>query len=211
MSPAARRALALAVLLSAALSAPAAAQTVAPELTADSTELASPLSPPTPSGTLPDSSRTPGGAVRRALLVPGLGQIYNGQPLKTPVVVAALGGSIAYFVVQQRRTTLYRRAALYAGCLDAPDREVCEETDLDVLLPAYVETGELAAASLRTTRDNARGSRDLAAVGVLAVYALQALDAYVGAQLLGFDVDDDLALRAEPSAEGLRVALRLRL
>lgn len=158
-----------------------------------------------------DSSRTPGGAVRRALLLPGLGQVYNRQPIKTPFVVAALGGAVTYFVIQQRRTTLYRRAALYAGCQESPDREVCVETDLDALLPAFEETGSRAAATLRTIRDDARGSRDLAAVGIAAVYTLQVLDAYVGAELLHFDVSEDLSLRATPASDGATLALRVRL
>lgn len=207
MSLAVRRALLLAL----AWAAPAAAQ-----VAADSSTVRGPVTDPPGVAAVAvpaDSSRTPGGAVRRALLLPGLGQVYNGQPLKTPVVVAALGGSVAYFVVQQRRTTLYRRAALYAGCLDVPDRDVCRDTDLDALLPAYVETeGErVGASSLRTTRDNARGSRDLAAVGVAAVYALQVLDAYVGAQLLGFDVSDDVSARVLPAPDGARLGLSVRL
>ena len=197
------RAARLAATCALVLAAPAGAQTPA------STAASAPAS----ANAQADTLRTPGGALRRALLLPGLGQVYNGQPLKAPVVAAALGGSVAYLVVQQRRTTLYRRAAFYAGCLDAPDRDVCQDADLDALLPAYVETeGErVGAGSLRTTRDNARGSRDLAAVGVAAVYALQALDAYVGAQLLGFDVSDDVAVRAEPGLGGARLALRVRL
>ena len=163
--------------------------------------------------TAADSSRTPGGALRRALLAPGLGQVYVGQPIKTPIVIGALGGAVAYLVVMQRRTTLYRRAALYAGCLQLPDRDVCRETDLDALLPAYVETdGEtVGIGTLQNRRDASRGSRDLAVVGVAAVYVLQALDAYVAAQLLGFDVSDDLSLRAEPAAGGARLTLRVGL
>ena len=160
-----------------------------------------------------DTLVTPGGTLRRALLVPGWGQVHVGQPLKAPVVVAALGGAAAYLVIVQRRTTLFRRAALYGGCLDEPDRPVCEDTDLAALLPAYVEArGEtVGTATLRTRRDDARGARDLAVVGVAAVYALQALDAYIAAQLLGFDVSDDLSLRVRPAPRGGSLALRVRL
>ena len=159
-----------------------------------------------------DSSRTPRGALRRSLLVPGWGQVYVGQPVKAPVAVAAVGGSVAYFVIAQRRTTRLRRAALYAGCLDVPDRDVCD-TDLDALLPAYLASdGEtVGAAGLRSRRDDARGSRDIAFVVAGAVYTLQVLDAYISAHLLDFDVSDDLSLRAEPGPGGTHLTLRVRL
>ena len=186
----------LAVLL---LAAPAPAAQVADSLAAPSAQ--------------PDTTQTPGRALRRALVLPGWGQVYVGQPVKAPVAAAAVGGSIAYLVIQQRRTTRLRRAALYAGCLDAPDRDVCLETDLDALLPAYLASdGEtVGAAALRSRRDAARGSRDVAVVVTGAVYALQALDAYVSAHLLSFDVSDDLSVGVEPGPGGTALRLRVAL
>ena len=64
--------------------------------------------------------RTPRGAVTRALLLPGLGQVYNRQYVKAPIVVVGMAGTVAYAVWRQRRYEFYRRAALYAGCVQNP-------------------------------------------------------------------------------------------
>jgi len=46
---------------------------------------------------------------------------------------------------------------------------------------------------------------------VAVAYALQALDAYVAAELLGFDVSEDLSLGVGPAAGGGALSLRVRL
>ena len=46
---------------------------------------------------------------------------------------------------------------------------------------------------------------------MLAAYALQALDAYVSAELADFDVSEDLSLRVAPSPAGPTLGLRVRL
>ncbi len=190
-----RRAASAAVLL-VALTAAAAAQT--PDSLA--VRSASPATSPA------DSSGAAGRALRRSLLVPGWGQVTNGQRAKVPVIAAALGGAAAVLVFQQRRYVRYRRSALVAGCRESPDRDVC--TDIpDAATEAFLATGSPSFAQAAAVRNTARGRRDLAGLGVGVVYALQALDAYVAAQLLDFDVSDDVAVHVAPG----QVALRVRL
>ena len=153
-----------------------------------------------------DSSGAAGRALRRSLLVPGWGQVANGQRAKVPVIAAALAGAAGVLVFQQRRYVRYRRSALVAGCRETPRADVC--TDLsDAATAAFVATGSPSFAQAAAVRNTARGRRDLAGLGVAVVYALQALDAYVAAQLLGFDVSDDVAVRVAPGAVALRVRL----
>ena len=212
----------LAVALAAVLAGPACAQ-VADSLAA----------PPAPVA-LPDSlgGRTPRGAVTRALLLPGLGQLYNRQPVKAPVATALVAGAVVFFVDRQRQYLLYRRAAAYAGCLqDDGDPEPVEGSETppvpdpdriafcdDVFVTygdEYAEAGERlgtpAFSSLRSARSQARGQRDIGGVVVLAAYALQALDAYVSAELADFDVSEDLSLHVAPAPSGPTLGLRLRL
>lgn len=151
----------------------------------------------------PDTAGAATRALRRSLIVPGWGQATNGQRAKVPVVAAALAGAAGVLVYQQRRTLLYRRAALYAGCLAVPGRDVC--ADVSSAEDEWIVTGSLPAAQVVALREQARGRRDLAGLAVGIVYALQALDAYVAAQLLGFDVSEDVALSAAPSGVALRV------
>ena len=198
----------LAAALAVALAAPAAAQA------ADS--LARPPQPPVEVG-----GPTPRGAVTRALLLPGLGQVYNGQTLKAPFATALVAGAVVYFVDRQRQYVFYRRAAVVAGCLQDggatdPDRAaLCADAaanyqdEYDSLNAG--RSTPLPFASLRTVRAQARGQRDVGAVVVLAAYALQALDAYVSAELADFDVSEDLGLRVLPAPDGPRLGLRVRL
>ena len=195
------------------LAAPLAAQTpdstAAPETGAPEAEESEPLATPAPVIVAPeaDTTRTPGRALRRALLVPGWGQVYNGQPAKTPFVVAALVGAGAFAVYKHDRYLLYRHAFLYRQREDAGQ----DPNEFERFADEWVQAGALQAVQLRALRDNARSSRDIAIVLTGAVYALQALDAYVSAELQGFDVSDDLSLRWMPTPDGPALALRIGL
>ena len=160
---------------------------------------------PAAGGAPRDTSRAASRALRRSLLVPGWGQLTNGQTAKVPVVAGALVGAAAYLVVQQRRYTLYRRSALFAGCREAPDRPVCD--DVAGAEDEWRDTGTPTFAQAAAVRNTVRGRRDVAGLVVGVVYALQALDAYIAAQLLGFDVDEDVAVRVSPGGFALRVQL----
>ena len=151
----------------------------------------------------PDTAGAATRALRRSLVLPGWGQATNGQRAKVPIVAAALVGAAGVLVYQQRRTLLYRRAALFAGCRESTGRDVC--ADVASAEDEWVATGSLPFAQVFALREQARGRRDLAGLAVGIVYALQALDAYVAAQLLGFDVSEDVALSAAPDGVALRV------
>lgn len=179
-----------------------------------------------PAASPPDSvhTRTPRGAVTRALLAPGLGQVYNGQTIKAPIVAALVVGSVVYAVDRQRQYLRFRRATVFAGCLPedqggqpgdpvtSPDRfALCSE-----VAPDYEDEWEAVGepqfgTTLTRTRDQARSQRDIGFLAVGVVYAFQALDAYVAAELADFDVSEDLTVRVTPSVHGGTLAIRLRL
>ena len=171
--------------------------------------------PPPPPPAAVDSSGlpSPGGAVLRAVAVPGWGQVYAGQPLKAPFATAAVVGTVVYAVSRQRQYLRFRRAARYAGCVQFPDRIDFDEECTDDVLAATVDEFEALGspqfARVAEVRNQARGQRDVSVLVVGVAYAVQALDAYVAAQLAGFDVSEDLSLRIAPERGG--VALRVRL
>ena len=144
-------------------------------------------------------------ALRRSLILPGWGQVTNGQAAKAPFVAAALAGAAGVLVYQQRRYTLYQRSALFAGCRESPGRDVC--ADVSGAADEWEATGSPTFAQAAAVRDQTRGRRDLSGLAVVVVYALQALDAYVAAQLIGFDVGEDAAVQAVPGGLALRVRL----
>ena len=181
----------------------AAAAQPAPADTLARAAVLAPAVPVPASVAAPDTAGAASRALRRSLLVPGWGQVTNGQPVKAPVIAAALAGAAGVLVYQQRRTTRYRRSALFAGCREVPGRDVC--ADVASAQDEWEATGTPSFTQASTTRDQARGRRDLAGLAVAVVYALQALDAYVAAQLLGFDVGETASVSAAPGGLALRV------
>ena len=122
----------------------------------------------------PDFSHSPSRAIMFALVLPGLGQAYNGQYYKMPIVWVALG------------------AAGWAISYNSREYQLASEDY--ALLPD--ETNE---RYLQFWRRN----MELSYIALIAVYALQVLDAYVGAQLHSWNVNDNLSLRVNPSLQPL--------
>lgn len=199
----------------------AAALLAAPALAQPVDSLATPT-PVAPALEIESDPRTPRGAVLRSLAVPGWGQLYNGQPLKAPVAAAGVVAAALYLVDRQRQYVLYRRATVVAGCLqdpggaDDPDRlALCQEAEAEYQ-DEYDQlnagrTTPLTFSTLRSVRAQARSQRDIGVVVVLAAYALQALDAYVIAELADFDVSEDLSVRLGTPVGGHALSVRVRL
>jgi len=158
---------------------------------------------------------SPRGAITRSLLLPGLGQLYNHEPVKAPFAAALVAGAVVYAVDRQRLYLRYRRATLYAGCLQDPDSDEDRVALCTEVAPSYADeweaVGSASFATLSPIRNRARGQRDVSFLIAGVAYALQALDAYVSAELATFDVSEDLAVRVEPGPGPPGVALRLRL
>lgn len=111
-------------------------------------------------------------AIMYALVLPGLGQAYNGKFFKIPIVAAALGG-VGYLIIDN--TNNYRESV--NNYIELPN----EETQW------YLEAW--------------RRNMELSYIGLIVVYALQVLDAYVDAQLYNWDVNENLSLRIAPSLQ----------
>lgn len=135
----------------------------------------------------------PSKAAFYSAVVPGLGQIYNKQYWKAPIVWGALGGSIYMYtfnndIYQRFRTAFKRRQA---GFTDDEfydlngDNEPGQAPDFDV--------GDLENQQERYQED-----RDLWLVACIVIYALNIIDANVTAHLKQFNVDDNLSLDFQP-------------
>jgi hypothetical protein len=144
------------------------------------------------------STHSPRGALWRTAAVPGWGQYYNRQYYKIPFVYAGLAGLGFRIVRSNRQYRLYSRAALFKNETDPR-----EQYESDYREAARELTGrrdaDVGASQLRQVRDQFRRQRDLAILGAGLFYALTLLDAYVSAHLLTFDVDEDLAVRVQPT------------
>lgn len=115
-------------------------------------------------------------------VLPGLGQGYNKHYWKIPVIYAGLGGFAYLFVTNNREYNYYRTnlRAIY---------------DDD---PATVNSTGYSEENVQLQKVTYRRRRDLAGVGIAAVYVLNLIDANVSAHLKTFDVSDDLSLQLRP-------------
>jgi hypothetical protein len=149
-------------------------------------------------------------AVRRSLLLPGWGQLYNRRPWKVPIIYAGFG-VFAYFIIDNHRGYLdYDRAV---KCVGFPGS--CNPN------PYYVLGQSYGIQGLINIREGFRRYRDLNFIFCGLWYALQAVDAYVDAHMREFNVSEDLSLDVHPSLgidpfrqnslfTGMSVTLKLR-
>ncbi len=119
-------------------------------------------------------------------LLPAGGQIYNRRWWKVPLVYGAfvgLGFAIDY------NQNLYRdlRDAYLLALNDEPHQ--FSGTTID------------SPNALRNLRDSFDKNTQTAYVGLVLLYALQSMEAYVDSHLRSFDVDDDLSFKIKPSVD----------
>lgn len=125
---------------------------------------------------------------RAALLsavLPGLGQVYNRQYWKVPLVVSGLVVFTHFINYNNKIYQSLRNAAIISNETgDNPYSEVVTTTEL-----------------LVQNRDIYRRNRDFTIILGTGFYLLQIIDAHVSAHLDEFAINKDLALRIEPSIE----------
>ena len=116
--------------------------------------------------------KSPNKALMFALVLPGLGQGYNGKYYKIPIVWVALGAT-AYAIVYN--TNQYKSATL---------DYMADESDINERYLKYWKR-----------------NMELSYIGAIVVYGLQILDAYVDANLSTWDVNNNLSLGISPSLQ----------
>lgn len=140
-----------------------------------------------------------------SLLLPGAGQFYNKKYWKLPIVYGGLGG-MSYLVYRNTKDHRLVRNAYLARVDDDP-------LTIDTLF-----TDRYSDAALNSIRLSTKKSQELAIIGLGIVYTLVAVDAFVDAHMINFNVDDDLSLGISPTlintgqrpVVGLSLALRAK-
>ena len=129
-----------------------------------------------------------------ALIFPGLGQIYNRQYWKVPIVYGGVVGLTYAISWNGKYYRDYSRA--YRDIMDSdPNTKSYEK-----LLPYGTDPTSSYAQNLMKTKQNTyRRYRDLSIVGAVAFYAITVIDAYVDAQLADFDISPDLSMHVGPA------------
>ena len=135
-----------------------------------------------------DSSFVPRKATIRSAILPGLGQIYNRQIWKVPLVYGAIGTTAGIFIFnvgeykQLRQTYIARVSGDSTAIANTPDRFKV-----------------LSNNSVKFYRDQYRRNVDYSVLAFLVAWGLNVVDATVSAHLRQFDVSDDLTLKLKPT------------
>jgi len=119
----------------------------------------------------------PAKAAFYSAVLPGLGQAYNKQYWKIPIVYLLIGGTAYLYYTNQQEYLRFRRA--YQNRLwGLPDEFPQYSTDILITAQSYY-----------------RRNRDLSLMATLLMYALNIIDANVSAHLKQWNVNDNLSLR----------------
>ncbi|GJM60396.1 DUF5683 domain-containing protein [Persicobacter diffluens] len=114
--------------------------------------------------------------------VPGLGQIYNKKYWKLPIIYGG-GIAIGYFIAyNDQYYQLFRTAAFDSA--NGVDNPLADNFTLE---------------QLEQRADIAQRNREWSMVFMVALYALQIVDAHVDSHLRDFEITPDLAMGVRPS------------
>jgi len=142
----------------------------------------------------------PARAAFYAASLPGLGQIYNKDYWKLPLVYGALGTGVFVAVDSDREFQRFRTAfkQRLAGRID-------EFTEVDPVTGATTEI--FSEDALIRGQDIFRRRKELAILVTAGLYVLQIIEANVDAHLSQYDVDEDLTFAPDIRLDDLGQAL----
>ncbi len=122
----------------------------------------------------------PAKAAFYSAILPGAGQAYNKKYWKIPLVYAAIGIPVYFFITNDREYDRFR---------DAYKNRIAGIDD------SNTEFANLSNDGLIRAQRTLRRNKELALLLALAGYALNIIDANVDAHLLQYNVDENLAIR----------------
>jgi hypothetical protein len=151
----------------------------------------------------PDSTHIPSLAVKRSLMVPGWGQIYNRKIWKVPLIyggLGALGYSVVYNQKYYKQFLALARIKSTGGIPSAGQPYYAEYVKYKNEYNLY---GNVSYQSLADASDFYQRNRALSILGFIAVWGIQAIDAYIDAKFISsYTVDDDLSFKVTPALIG---------
>lgn len=128
----------------------------------------------------PNDYPQPGKATLYSILVPGLGQAYNGEYWKIPIYTGIMIGGIHFWIDNSRNFQRFRNICI----------EISEN-------PEY--KGPYTYENAKYYRDEYRKMRDYSILVTFGGYLLQIIDANVFAYMHNFNVSDDLSMSIGPT------------
>ena len=132
----------------------------------------------------PINPLSPAKAAFFSAVLPGLGQAYNKKYWKIPIVYAAIGTGVYFYIDNTKQYNRYR---------DAYKSRLAGFTNDEF----YSEDGTtqiVTTDNLEDAQDFYRKNKEISLLVTLGLYALNIIDANVDAHLLQYNVDENLSL-----------------
>ncbi len=124
-------------------------------------------------------------ALTYSAILPGLGQSYNRKYWKIPIIYGGFAGLALVVDFNQKKFKQF-------------SNELVARSKND---PSNMPDPALAVASnerIVELKNFYKRNRDFSILGIVGLYGLNIIDAYVDAELSGFDISDDLSLKITP-------------
>ena len=136
----------------------------------------------------PINPLSPAKAAFYSAILPGLGQAYNKKYWKIPIVYAAIGTGVYFYIENNKQYNRYR---------DAYKRRLAGFTDDEFYFDSQgveLNTPRVSTDRLEDAQDLFRKNKELSLLVTIGFYALNIIDANVDAHLLQYNVDENLSL-----------------
>ncbi len=132
-------------------------------------------------------------SAKYSAIMPGLGQIYNKQYWKLPIVYGALAIPVATYIYND---DIYNKTKFaYAAKFKAQNGD---NSDLDKIDPTLKN---LSLGSLQSYRNMFRKDRDYSVLWFILGWGLNVVDASVSGHLKEFDISPSLAISIKPTVQ----------
>lgn len=132
----------------------------------------------------PINPLTPAKAAFYSAILPGLGQAYNKKYWKIPIVYAALGTGVYFYLDNNKEYKRYR---------DAYKRRIAGFTDDEFYGDG--PTPNISNDGLIRAQRTLSRNKEISLLVTIGLYALNIIDANVDAHLLQYNIDDNLAVK----------------
>lgn len=157
---------------------------------------------------------SPHRATIMAMVLPGSGQIYNGQWWKVPILYGGIAADLYGIIWNQKRFKEYQSAYVeWVNHLDKlsknpdtpyPDRpawdKIPKSFDVNEYIIGNAQREKWFSDILSNRKASFKRNRDLCYIVMAAIYAINIIDAAVYAHFYDFEIDDNLSLHWQPSA-----------
>lgn len=147
-----------------------------------------------------------------SLLLPGLGQIYNKQWWKVPILYGGMGATLYGILWNSSKYTDYRNAFVeYSQYLERkavnenepyPENPAWDKIPKSFDVEKYIgdnpQMQNWFKTTLKNRKDSFKRDRDLCYIIMGLIYTLNVIDADVFAHFFNYEINEDLSLRLIP-------------